>query len=150
MEELTKKLMAIRELTNKKDNTVKRQHNTVYIEKTPESHIYCQMALDLAIDLKEYMVTLEVKIKNKDLDPEEAKNLQHFLEELSEFIGNTVFLGGARNQTWVTAGFLLFGTIVYHKALLRLQPKTIDLFFLEELLQEVETKIYNNIYYGLQ
>lgn len=142
MKDLLQKLLAIRALTNK-------NKEYVHIKRTKESDIYCKMVLDLAIGLKEYMAGLENKIKNNELDPEEVNNLQCFLEDLLDFVQTTTFLGGKKNQTWISAGFLLFGIIVYHKALLRILPKTVTLFFLSDLLEKLEEEIYNKIYYSI-
>jgi hypothetical protein len=65
------------------------------------------------------------------------------------YFKETKFLDGRKSQAWIDMAYLLFGTIIYHRAQLRLINKTIELFFLYEALAELEEVVYNNCYYVL-
>ena len=121
----------------------------IKVRKDDGSKQYCELLLRLAIDLKDYLYHFEIKAEKELLEESEVLAAQNFVNELLLFFEDFTFLGGKSQQAWIDMTFLFFGIAVYHKASLRLTPKTINLLSLYQTFQKLEKIIYNKMYYNL-
>lgn len=129
--------------------TVADDKGYVYINKTRKSEEYCELLLDLAVGLNDYMYQFGQKIKNGELKNDEINETSDFLDSLLDFFKSVYFFHGKSQQTWIDMVFLFFGVSVYFKAYLRVITKTIELFLLSQIFEDMEKTIYNKMYYGL-
>lgn len=121
----------------------------IKIDKSEKKEKYCILLCDLAIELQKYFQYFEKIIEDKQVNINEVEKLCEFINELTLYFKEIHFLNGRKSQAWVDMTYLLFGTIIYHRAQLRLIDKTIELFFLQENLAELEEVVYNKCYYEL-
>ena len=129
--------------------TVADDKGYVYIDKMENPEKYCDLLLDLAVELNDYMYQFAQKIKNGELKSDEISETTDFLSSLLDFFKSFYFFHGKSQQTWIDMVFLFFGISVYFKAYLRIIPKTIELFLLSQTFEDMEKTIYNKMYYEL-
>ena len=129
---------------------IKALSNVGVMGITKGSQYLCMELLNLAINLKKYLQDFESKVEKGVMGEKETIELNKFVESLTAYFTDTVFLHGKKLQTWVDMVNLFFGIAVYHKASMRVMSnKTLSLFFLSLSFESMEKIVYNNMYYVL-
>ena len=149
IEKLKERLNVIQLIKPEKASETSFFEGTVSIDESTKKQDYCELLRDLAIELQKYFQYFETAIRDNKMSEDEAEKLCEFIKDLTLYFKETKFLRGRKSQAWVDMAYLLFGTIIYYRAQLRLIEKTIEIFFLYEALAELEEVLYNNCYYVL-
>jgi hypothetical protein len=115
------------------------------LKRKEGSEKLCQILINLAKDLEEYMHIFEKEIKNSKREKEESENIKTFFEELIALFEETTFFHEKKAETWSTMTFLFFGIAVYHKASLRMANMPV----LSNVVERLEKVIYDRMYWEI-